>query len=213
MLSASRSCWEREATRKTLLLAETERGNTKDRSILMKATFKAKSPTAEGWVFQLWQKSHPYHWGWGNYCEKLYLLALLPVDSFQGRLHLGWAPQVPGPAPLPTFPRAFILHSLASQQPPPEWKVYRTPQTCSHLVTARISVCSSQETTSMNMDSKEIKPVNLKGNQPWMFTGRTDAEAEAPNLGYLMRRANSLEKTLMLWKIEGREGDSRGWDG
>ena len=130
ILSVSRSCWEREATRKTLLLAETERGNTKDRSILMKATFKAKSPRAEGWVFQLWQKSHPYHWGWGNYWEKLYLLALLPVDSFQGRLHLGWAPQVPGPAPLPTSPHAFILHVLASQQPPPEWKVYRTPQTC-----------------------------------------------------------------------------------
>ena len=30
------------------------------------------------------------------------------------------------------------------------------------------------------MDSKEIKPVNPKGNQPWIFTGRTDAEAEAP---------------------------------
>ena len=32
------------------------------------------------------------------------------------------------------------------------------------------------------LDSKEIKPVNLKGNQPWMFIGRTDAEAEAPIL-------------------------------
>ena len=32
------------------------------------------------------------------------------------------------------------------------------------------------------MDSKEIKPVNLKGNQPWIFTRRTDAEAEAPIL-------------------------------
>ena len=32
------------------------------------------------------------------------------------------------------------------------------------------------------MDSKEIKPVNPKGNQPWMFFGRTDAEAEAPIL-------------------------------
>ena len=30
------------------------------------------------------------------------------------------------------------------------------------------------------LDSKEIKPVNTKGNQPWIFTGRTDAEAEAP---------------------------------
>ena len=30
------------------------------------------------------------------------------------------------------------------------------------------------------LDSKEIKPVTLKGDQPWIFTGRTDAEAEAP---------------------------------
>ena len=51
---------------------------------------------------------------------------------------------------------------------------------------------------------KKIKPVNPKGNQPWIFTGRTDAEAEAPILGHLMRRADSLENTLMLGKIEGR---------
>jgi len=47
----------------------------------------------------------------------------------------------------------------------------------------------------------EFKPVNPKGNQSCIFIGRTDAEAEAP---ILMRRANSLEKTLMLGKIEGR---------
>ena len=50
------------------------------------------------------------------------------------------------------------------------------------------------------LDSKEIKPVNLKGNQPWIFIGRTDAEF----VGHLMQRANSLEKTLMLGKIDGR---------
>ena len=37
-----------------------------------------------------------------------------------------------------------------------------------------------------------------------MFIGRTDAEAETPYFGHLMRRADSLEKTLMLGKIEGR---------
>ena len=41
-------------------------------------------------------------------------------------------------------------------------------------------------------------------NQPWLFKGRTDAEVEAPILGHLIRRADSLEKTLMLAKIEGR---------
>ena len=33
-----------------------------------------------------------------------------------------------------------------------------------------------------HLDSKEIKPVNPKGNQPWIFIGRTDAEAETPVL-------------------------------
>ena len=56
------------------------------------------------------------------------------------------------------------------------------------------------------MDCKEIKPVNPKVNQPWVFIGRTgaEAEAEAEVLGHPMRRADSLEKTLMLRKIEGR---------
>ena len=52
------------------------------------------------------------------------------------------------------------------------------------------------------LDCKEIKPVNPKGNQPWIFIGRTDTEA--PILGHMMRRMDSLEKTLMLGKIEGR---------
>ena len=59
------------------------------------------------------------------------------------------------------------------------------------------------------MDSKEIKAVHPKGNQPRIFIGRTDAEAEAPILGHLMGRADSLEKTLMLGKIEGRRRRGR----
>ena len=39
---------------------------------------------------------------------------------------------------------------------------------------------STEKTLERPLDSKEIKPVNLKGDQPWIFTGRTDAEAEAP---------------------------------
>ena len=49
------------------------------------------------------------------------------------------------------------------------------------------------------LDSKEIKPVSAKGNQPRIFIGRTVAEAEAPN-----PLLNSLEKTHMLGKIEGK---------
>ena len=58
---------------------------------------------------------------------------------------------------------------------------------------------------------KGIKLVNPKGNQPWIFIGRifTDAEAEAPIFVHLMWRANSLEKTLMLWKIKGRRRRGR----
>ena len=37
-----------------------------------------------------------------------------------------------------------------------------------------------KKTPKSPLDSKEIKPVNLKGDQPSIFTGRTDAEAEAP---------------------------------
>ena len=54
------------------------------------------------------------------------------------------------------------------------------------------------------LDCKEIQPVHPKGDQSWVFIGRNDVEAETPILGHLMRRADSLEKTLMLGKIEGR---------
>ena len=59
------------------------------------------------------------------------------------------------------------------------------------------------------LDCKEIKPINPKRNQFWIFVGRTDANAEAQCFGHLRQRANSLEKTLMLRKIEGRRRS--GW--
>ena len=48
-----------------------------------------------------------------------------------------------------------------------------------------------------------------KGNQSWIFTGRTDAKAETPILGHLLRRADSFEKTRMLGKAEGRRRRGR----
>ena len=61
------------------------------------------------------------------------------------------------------------------------------------------------------LDCKEIQPVHPKGDQSWVFIGRTDAEAETPILGPLMRRVDSLEKTLMLEGIRaGGKGDARG---
>jgi len=61
-----------------------------------------------------------------------------------------------------------------------------------------------EKTLESPLDCKEIQPVHPKGDQSWVFIGRTDVEAETPYFGHLMRRANSLEKTLMLGKIEGR---------
>ena len=44
------------------------------------------------------------------------------------------------------------------------------------------SNCGAGEDSWESLDSKEIKPVHPKGNQPWVFIGRTDAEVEAPIL-------------------------------
>ena len=61
-----------------------------------------------------------------------------------------------------------------------------------------------EKTLESPLDCKEIQPVHPKGDQSWVFIGRTDAEAETPILWPPVRRADSFEKTLMLGKIEGR---------
>ena len=61
-----------------------------------------------------------------------------------------------------------------------------------------------EKTLESPLNGKEIQPVHPKGDQSWVFIGRTDVEAETPIFGHLMRRADSFEKTLMLGKIEGR---------
>ena len=61
-----------------------------------------------------------------------------------------------------------------------------------------------EETLESPLVCEEIQPVHPKGDQSWVFIGRTDAEAETPILCHLMGRADSFEKTLMLGKIEGR---------
>ena len=67
------------------------------------------------------------------------------------------------------------------------------------------------KTLESPLDCEEIQPVHPKGDQSWAFIGRTDAEAETPILGHLMKRADSLEKSPMLGKIEGRRRrDDRG---
>ena len=64
-----------------------------------------------------------------------------------------------------------------------------------------------EKTLESPLDCKEIQPVNPKGNQSWIFTERTDAEAEIPVLW--TPDVNSLEKTLMLGKTKDRR--RMGW--
>ena len=66
-----------------------------------------------------------------------------------------------------------------------------------------------EKTLESRLDSKEIKPVNLKGNQLWIFIGRTHSETETSYFGHLLRSADSMEKTLMLGKCEGRRRRGR----
>jgi len=65
-----------------------------------------------------------------------------------------------------------------------------------------------EKTFESLLDCKEIKPVYSKGDQSWVFIGRTDAKLKLQYLGYLMWRVDSLEKTLMLGGIGGRR---RSW--
>ena len=61
------------------------------------------------------------------------------------------------------------------------------------------------------MDCKEIQPVHSEGDQPWDFFGRNDAKLKFQYFGHLMRRVDSLEKTLMLGGTGGkrRRGQQR----
>ena len=66
-----------------------------------------------------------------------------------------------------------------------------------------------EKTLDSPLDCKEIQPVHSEGDQSWVFIGRTDAEAELQYFGHLMRRVDSLEKTLMLGGIGGRRRRGR----
>ena len=57
-----------------------------------------------------------------------------------------------------------------------------------------------EKTLESTLDCEDLQPVHPRGAQSWVFIGRTDAEAEAP----MLWPPDSLEKTLILEKIEGR---------
>ena len=66
-----------------------------------------------------------------------------------------------------------------------------------------------EKTLESPLDCKEIQPVHSEGDQPWDFFGGNDAEAETPVLWTPHRRADSLEKSLMLGGIGGRRRRGR----
>ena len=61
-----------------------------------------------------------------------------------------------------------------------------------------------EKTLESPLDSKKIKPVNCQQNSPWIFTGRMILKLKLQYFDHQMWRADSLERTLMLGKIEGR---------
>ena len=68
-----------------------------------------------------------------------------------------------------------------------------------------------EKTLESPLDCKEIQPVHSEGDQPWDFFGRNDAKLKLQYFGHLMRRVDSLEKTLRLGGIGGkrRRGQQR----
>ena len=71
-----------------------------------------------------------------------------------------------------------------------------------------------EKTLESPLNCKEVQPVYPKGDQFWIFIGRTDPKAETPILWPPDAKNWLIRKTLMLGKIEaGWEGNDRGWDG
>ena len=64
---------------------------------------------------------------------------------------------------------------------------------------------TQEKTLESPLNCKEIKPVHPKGDQSWIFIGRTDAKAETPILWLPDARTDLFEKTLLLGKIEGEK--------
>ena len=68
-----------------------------------------------------------------------------------------------------------------------------------------------EKTLECPLDCKEIQPVHSEGDQPWDFFGRNELKLKLQYFGHLMRKVDSLEKTLMLGELgAGGEGDDQG---
>ena len=71
-----------------------------------------------------------------------------------------------------------------------------------------------ENTLESPLDCKEIKPINPKGNQSWIFIGRTDAEVETPILWPPCAKNWLIGKDWFWERLKaGGKGDGGGWDG
>ena len=71
-----------------------------------------------------------------------------------------------------------------------------------------------EETLESPLDCQEIQPVHSEGDQPWVFFGGNDLNLKLQYFGHLMQRTDSMEKILMLEKIDGgrrRGGQTMRW--
>ena len=66
-----------------------------------------------------------------------------------------------------------------------------------------------EKTLESPLDCKEIQPVHSEGDQPWDYFGKNDVKLKLQYFGHLMRRVDSLQKTLMLGGIGGRRRRGR----
>ena len=66
-----------------------------------------------------------------------------------------------------------------------------------------------EKTLESPSNCKKIQPVHSKGDQSWVFIGRTEAKVKLQYFGHLILRADSLEKTLMLGETGGRRRRQR----
>ena len=71
-----------------------------------------------------------------------------------------------------------------------------------------------EKTLESPLDCKEIQPVSRKGNESWIFIGRTDAEAETDTLATWCKELTHLKRPWCWEKLKGGgDGDDRGWEG
>ena len=105
---------------------------------------------------------------------------------------------------LPTYSQSFGFSSSYV------WMCELDHKECRVLKNWCFQTMVLEKTLESPLDCKEIKPVNPKGYQPWIFIKGLTLKLKIQYFGHLMQRAHLLEKNLMLRKTEGRR--RRGWE-